>query len=98
MQQATKLSSNLGVVGAASALGFIIGIAAGAFLGAINLKFPFMAAAGLALLNALYGYFVLPESLPKEHRRKFEWQHANPLILYKTLAKYVKFWRLLFAF
>ena len=39
---------------------------------------PFMVAAGLSLLNALYGYFVLPESLPKEKRRAFDWKRANP--------------------
>jgi MFS transporter, DHA1 family, tetracycline resistance protein len=70
----------------------------GAFLGEIDIKYPFMAAALFAFLNAAYGYFVLPESLPKEHRRRFEWSHANPLIIFKTLVKYSEFGILLFAF
>jgi len=83
-----KRASNFGVIGAASGLGFIIGISAGAFLGDINIKFPFMAAAAAALFNALYGYFVLPESLDKEHRRKFEWKRANPIGSIRQLGKY----------
>jgi len=93
-----KRSSNFGLVGAASGLGLIVGIAAGAFLGAIDLKFPFMAAAALAFLNAIYGYFVLPESLDKSHRRRFDWQHANPLSILKILKKYSAFAALLSAF
>jgi DHA1 family tetracycline resistance protein-like MFS transporter len=83
-----KRASNFGIVGAASGLGFIIGISAGAFLGDINIKFPFMAAAAAALFNALYGYFVLPESLDKAHRREFSWKRANPIGSFMQLAKY----------
>ena len=83
-----KRAANFGIVGAASGLGFIIGVSGGAFLGAINIKFPFMVAAGAALFNALYGYFVLPESLDKEHRRKFEWKRANPIGSFMQLTKY----------
>ncbi|QKJ30478.1 TCR/Tet family MFS transporter [Mucilaginibacter mali] len=83
-----KRASNFGIVGAASGLGLIIGISVGAFLGEINLKFPFMAAAAAALANAAYGYFVLPESLDKEHRRAFDWKRANPLGSFKQLTKY----------
>jgi MFS transporter, DHA1 family, tetracycline resistance protein len=72
-------ASNFGLVGAASGLGLIIGIALGAFLGAINIKLPFMTAGGLAFANGLYGLFVLPESLTLEHRRKFDWKRANPI-------------------
>ncbi|NCD71729.1 TCR/Tet family MFS transporter [Mucilaginibacter agri] len=74
-----KRAANFGLVGAASGLGFILGIGLGGYLGAVGLKIPFMVAAGLALLNAIYGYFVLPESLPKEHRRAFNWKRANPV-------------------
>ncbi|MCC8425962.1 TCR/Tet family MFS transporter [Mucilaginibacter sp. UR6-11] len=74
-----KRDANFGLVGAASGFGVIIGIALGAYLGEINIKFPFMAAAGFAFFNGLYGLFVLPESLKPEHRRKFEWKRANPL-------------------
>jgi DHA1 family tetracycline resistance protein-like MFS transporter len=83
-----KRAANFGIVGAASGLGFIIGVSGGAFLGDINIKIPFMVAAGSALFNAAYGYFVLPESLDKEHRRKFEWKRANPIGSFKQLGKY----------
>ena len=73
-----KRAANFGLVGAASGFGFIVGIALGAYLGAINIKFPFMAAAAFAMGNGLYGLFVLPESLALRDRRKFEWKRANP--------------------
>jgi DHA1 family tetracycline resistance protein-like MFS transporter len=83
-----KRAANFGLVGAASGFGFIIGIALGAYLGAINIKIPFMAAAAFAFCNGLYGYFVLPESLAPEHRRKFEWKRANPVgALYDVFIK-----------
>ena len=75
-----KRAANFGLVGAASAVGLIFGIALGAYLTAINLRLPFMAAAGFAFANGFYGLFVLPESLSPEHRRKFEWKRANPLL------------------
>jgi len=75
-----KRAANFGLVGAASAIGLIFGIALGAYLYAINIRLPFMAAAGFAFANGLYGLFVLPESLAKENRRKFEWSRANPLL------------------
>ncbi|MBK0379072.1 TCR/Tet family MFS transporter [Mucilaginibacter segetis] len=74
-----KRAANFGLVGAASGLGFILGIGLGGFLGAISIKLPFIVAAGLALLNALYGFFLLPESLPLKNRRRFEWKRANPV-------------------
>lgn len=83
-----KRAANFGIVGAASGLGFIIGVSGGAFLGDISIKIPFMVAAGAALFNAAYGYFVLPESLDKAHRRKFEWKRANPIGSFKQLSKY----------
>jgi len=75
-----KRAANFGLVGAASAIGLIFGIALGAYLFAINIRLPFIAAGAFAFGNALYGFFVLPESLTKEHRRKFEWSRANPLL------------------
>jgi DHA1 family tetracycline resistance protein-like MFS transporter len=71
-------AKNFGMIGAAFGLGFIIGPALGGLLAGWGIRAPFYAAAGLCLLNALYGYFVLPESLNKENRRKFEWKRANP--------------------
>lgn len=74
-----KRAANFGIIGAAFGLGFITGPALGGWLGAMNLKLPFLVAAGLALTNWLYGYFVLPESLAPENRRAFDWKRANPL-------------------
>jgi DHA1 family tetracycline resistance protein-like MFS transporter len=68
-----------GMISAAFGLGFVIGPVVGGWLGNRNLRFPFWVAAGLSLANALYGYFVLPESLPPERRAKSAWHMANPL-------------------
>ena len=68
-----------GLISAAFGLGFVIGPAVGGYLGNTHLRFPFWAAAALSLANALYGYFVLPESLPPERRAKSAWHMANPL-------------------
>src|SRR6266481_174240 len=68
-----------GLISAAYGLGFVIGPAVGGWLGNRNLRFPFWAAAALSLANALYGYFVLPESLPPERRAKSAWHMAHPL-------------------
>jgi DHA1 family tetracycline resistance protein-like MFS transporter len=81
-------AANFGLIGAATGLGFIVGIAVGGYLGAVGLKIPFLTAAGLALLNALYGYFVLPESLAPENRRAFDWKRANPIAALKKLGAY----------
>ncbi len=74
-----KRAQNFGLIGAAFGLGFIIGPVAGGILGQLGSRIPFLTAAALSLLNTLYGFFVLPESLSEEHRRKFEWKRANPL-------------------
>ena len=74
-----KRAKQFGYLAASFGMGFIIGPAVGGFLGNINLRFPFWAAAALSLANALYGFFVLPESLPKERRSKSAWHMANPL-------------------
>jgi len=71
-------AKNFGLIGAAFGLGFVIGPALGGLLAGLGLKAPFYAAAVLCLLNCLYGYFVLPESLAKENRRAFDWKRANP--------------------
>jgi MFS transporter, DHA1 family, tetracycline resistance protein len=81
-------AKNFGLVGAAFGLGFIIGPAIGGLLAGWGIRAPFYAAAILTLLNWLYGYFVLPESLSKENRRKFEWKRANPLGSLMHLKKY----------
>lgn len=83
-----KRAQNFGLIGAAFGIGFIIGPVAGGLLGQFGSRVPFLAAAGLSLLNALYGYFVLPESLSKEQRRPFQWKRANPLGSLLHLKKY----------
>lgn len=81
-------AKNFGMVGAAFGLGFIIGPLIGGLLGKFGPRVPFYAAAVLALLNWLYGYFILPESLSKENRRAFDWKRANPLGSLQNLRKY----------
>ncbi|HEX6363833.1 MAG TPA: MFS transporter, partial [Albitalea sp.] len=76
-----------GMLGAMFGLGFILGPVMGGLLGAIHLQLPFFAAGVLALLNLAYGYFVLPESLPVERRRAFEWKRASPLNALKELSR-----------
>jgi DHA1 family tetracycline resistance protein-like MFS transporter len=93
-----KRSANFGLVGAASGLGFILGIGLGGYLGAISIKLPFLAASGLALVNAIYGFFILPESLDKAHRRKFDWKRSNPVSSLKRLADYPALGGLVSAF
>jgi MFS transporter, DHA1 family, tetracycline resistance protein len=72
-------AAKFGMLGAAFGLGFVIGPALGGLLGGISLRLPFYTAAGLSLANALYGFFILPESLPPEKRAPFTWSKANPL-------------------
>jgi DHA1 family tetracycline resistance protein-like MFS transporter len=81
-------AKNFGMIGAAFGLGFIIGPAIGGQLGSLGVRAPFYAAAILCLLNWLYGYFVLPESLIKENRRPFNWKRANPSGSFQLLKKY----------
>lgn len=83
-----KRAQNFGLIGAAFGLGFIIGPAMGGLLGEFGSRVPFIAAAALSLINWLYGYFVLPESLSIENRREFDWKRANPLGSILQLKKY----------
>ncbi len=83
-----KRAQNFGIIGAAFGLGFIIGPVLGGVLGAYSTKLPFLTAAGLAILNAIYGYFILPESLSKENRRPFDWKRANPVGSLMQLKKH----------
>ncbi|HAG33957.1 MAG TPA: tetracycline resistance MFS efflux pump, partial [Cryomorphaceae bacterium] len=83
-----KRAQNFGLVGAAFGLGFIIGPVTGGLLGEIGPRVPFFVAAALTFLNMAYGYFVLPESLPADRRRAFEWKRANPLGTLVALKRY----------
>jgi len=75
-----------GMLGAMFGIGFILGPVMGGLLGAIDIRLPFFAAGSLALINLLYGYFVLPESLPPERRRPFVLRAATPLKAFRGLA------------
>lgn len=81
-------AKNFGLIGAAFGLGFIIGPVLGGVLGHYGTRVPFYAAAVLCLLNFLYGYFILPESLDKDKRRDFSWKRANPVGSFKFLGKH----------
>ena len=79
---------NFGFVGAAFGLGFIFGPVLGGLLSGISLRLPFFVAAGLALVNWLYGFFVLPESLAPDHRSTVSWRKMNPLASLRRLGTY----------
>lgn len=84
-----KRAAAFGLLGAAFGIGFIVGPALGGFLGGLHVRLPFWVAAGLSLINFCYGFFVLPESLPKERRSaRFDWRHANPLGSLLLLRRY----------
>ena len=81
-------AKRFGLLGSMFGLGFILGPVMGGLLGAIDLRLPFFAAGSLALLNLLYGYFVLPESLPADRRRPFSWRAAlNPIAALTELSR-----------
>ena len=90
-------AANFGMIGAAFGMGFILGPLIGGLLGGFGPRVPFIAAAVLCFLNFLWGYFILPESLDKEHRREFEWKRANPVGSLLHLKKYPDLVNLLFA-
>ena len=91
-------AKNFGMIGAAFGLGFIIGPALGGLLAGWGIRAPFYAAAVLCLLNTLYGYFVLPESLSEEHRREFHWKRASPFGSLLLFKKYPVIGRLAISF
>jgi len=74
-----RRAARFGMLGAAFGAGFVLGPALGGVAGGIDPRLPFWIAAVLSLANALYGFFVLPESLPRERRAPFDWRRANPL-------------------
>lgn len=76
-----------GLMGAAFGVGFVVGPGLGGVLGGINEHLPFYVAAALSLLNFCYGFFILPESLPKEKRKRFEPHAANPIGAIRFLSR-----------
>ena len=75
-----------GLLGAMFGVGFILGPVIGGLLGAIDVRYPFFLAGAMALVNGLYGWLVLPESLPPERRRPLEWRRANPVAALRGLV------------
>ena len=91
-------AKNFALMGAAFGTGFIVGPVIGGFLGEFGPRAPFYAAAALAFANVLYGFFVLPESLKPENRRRFQWKRANPLGAFNQLWRYPMVMGLVFAY
>jgi len=83
-----KKAQNFGLVGAAFGIGFILGPVIGGISGSLGTRVPFMISAGLALINFIYGFFFLPESLASDRRRKFSLKRANPIGSLANIAKY----------
>ena len=80
-------AKRFGFLGAMMGVGFIVGPVVGGLLGAVNLHLPFYFAGSLTLMNLLYGYFVLPESLPLDKRKAFSWRSANPATSLRKLGQ-----------
>jgi DHA1 family tetracycline resistance protein-like MFS transporter len=83
-----KRAASFGMLGAAFGLGFVVGPAFGGVLGQVNPRLPFWVAAGLSLANFLYGFFILPESLPPERRAPLDWRKANPVGAIQMLRRH----------
>ena len=83
-----KRAASFGMIGAAFGLGFILGPAVGGLLGSVGPRMPFWCAAVLSLVNAVYGYFVLPESLSPGRRSTLSWRRANPIGSLKLLRSH----------
>jgi DHA1 family tetracycline resistance protein-like MFS transporter len=86
ISNAEDRARRFGQLGAMFGIGFILGPVIGGVLGDIDVRLPFLAAGGMAVLNGCFGFFVLPESLPPEKRRAFEWRRANPVTSLRGLA------------
>ncbi|NDY90110.1 MFS transporter [Ideonella livida] len=78
-------AKRFGMLGAMFGMGFVLGPVMGGLLGAIDLHLPFYVAGGMAVLNAVYGIFVLPESLPPARRTPIDWRKANPVASLRQL-------------
>ncbi|MBS1775477.1 MAG: TCR/Tet family MFS transporter [Bacteroidetes bacterium] len=91
-------AKNFGMIGAAFGLGFVLGPALGGLLVHWGIRAPFWAAAVLCLINCLYGYFILPESLASEQRRNFDWKRANPFGSLRFLTKHPEIGELAICF
>jgi len=89
-----KRAGAFGMIGVAFGLGFILGPAVGGPLGDISPRLPFWIAAGFSLLNWIYGFFFVPESLPPEQRQEFTLRRANPIGSLVLLRSHSELWKL----
>jgi MFS transporter, DHA1 family, tetracycline resistance protein len=90
-----------GLIGAAFGVGFVLGPAIGGLLGEFGPRVPFLVAAGISALNLVYGWFVLPETLPPEKRRAFDWRRSNPfgtLVVFRRYAGVLPMCGVMFLF
>jgi DHA1 family tetracycline resistance protein-like MFS transporter len=87
MSSTENRAASFGKVNAAFGLGFIMGPALGGLIADYGTRLPFYIAGGLALSNCIYGYFVFPETMPKERQRAFDWKRANPFGALASLGK-----------
>jgi len=85
---AEKRAKSFGMLGAAFGIGFVIGPVLGGLIGHYGARLPFWVSAGFSLANAMYGLFVLPESLSPDHRAPFSWKRANPVGALSLLARH----------
>src|SRR5262249_54851033 len=76
---AEQRAARFGMLGAAFGIGFIVGPAMGGLLASFDPRLPFWAAGAFSIANGLYGWFVVPESLPAERRMAWSWRRANPV-------------------
>jgi len=95
---AEQRAKSFGLIGAAFGLGFIFGPMVGGLLGSVNLHLPFYVAACLSLINAAYGFFVVPESLPRDRRSPFSLAKANPFSALLTLSRHREIGNLVVVF
>src|SRR5436853_3533355 len=89
-----KRAGAFGMIGVAFGLGFILGPAVGGPLGDLSPRLPFWIAAGFSLLNWLYGFLFVPESLPREQRQQFTLRRANPIGSLVLLRSHSELWKL----
>lgn len=91
-------AKNFGLIGVAFGVGFMIGPVIGGVLGEQGVAIPFLFSAGLSLLNFFFGLFFIPESLPKENRRKINYTKMIPFVSFANLGKHKYLFGLIIAF
>src|SRR6266550_8598359 len=89
-----KRAGAFGMIGAAFGVGFTLGPAIGGLVGNTNPRLAFWVASAFSLANWLYGFFFVPESLPKDKRKEFSWRRANPVGSLVLLRSHPDLWKL----